>query len=554
MFRPLATAAVIFAAAGFAAPAVAGDPPITYQGRLTFEGAPVDATVDLRFTLYDAETGGVAVGTTLESIDHVLVGGLVTVDLPFGADTFANGDRWLEIEIANPAGGDFVTLAPRQPIRPAPVALHALNGVPGPEGPQGPQGPGGSAGADGAAGPEGPEGPQGPAGPPGAAGAEGPQGPEGPQGAQGPQGLVGPMGPIGETGPAGDSHWNLDGNRTWFPGRAGIGVSPAWFFDVRSDTSERTVNSHNQRTSGLAYAGRFESDSTTGRGVFGRANATTGSAHGVFGVSRSPDGRGLAGLNEATSGDAIGVYGRTESPSGFAGYFSGGKSYFGGNVGVGTSSPSTRLQVSSGTNIDDSTGGILGGYAKVGSTNGFHIVMDTNDIQAVQTVDPSPLFINRRGGDVRIGDADSEILLPARSVDRTEIRDEPGVAHRQTEGQVFSGENANNLVIETATLTAPGDGFVFATGQVSYRSFDLQTFLNVCLTEDGAWNDTTAEGWVALDMQANGHLPLRGMFQVSEGEVIQVSMMVTVSDGAILKSPTITLMYFPTAYGTVEID
>jgi len=88
-------------------------------------------------------------------------------------------------------------------------------GPPGPRGPQGPEGPRGPrgeqglrgfpgpAGAEGPQGPSGPPGPQGPQGPGGSLGPQGPQGPPGANGAPGAPGADGAPGPAGPPGPEG---------------------------------------------------------------------------------------------------------------------------------------------------------------------------------------------------------------------------------------------------------------------------------------------------------------------------------------------------------------
>jgi hypothetical protein len=140
------------------------------------------------------------------------------------------------------------------------------------------------------------------------------------------------------------------------------------------------------------------SESPDGAGVFGENESSTGAAVGVYGRSSSPDGFGgyflgrgyfsdrlgigtmtpgyplhavstggddaVAGENPdqfsygylghelagvygaygAASGPGKGVYGYSNSPDGFGGYFDG-KSYFGGNVGIGTTTPGSPLTV-----------------------------------------------------------------------------------------------------------------------------------------------------------------------------------------------------------------
>jgi hypothetical protein len=105
-------------------------------------------------------------------------------------------------------------IGPQGPIGPSggPVGPQGPAGPAGPQGPagiQGVAGPTGAAGATGATGPIGLTGPAGPAGPAGATGLTGATGPAGPTGAAGatgatgPIGLTGPAGPVGATGSTG---------------------------------------------------------------------------------------------------------------------------------------------------------------------------------------------------------------------------------------------------------------------------------------------------------------------------------------------------------------
>ncbi|MBI2767053.1 MAG: hypothetical protein HYX53_14235 [Chloroflexi bacterium] len=101
----------------------------TYQGRLTESGAPANGTYDLRFILYDAETGGAQVGTEVEQKDDVTVtNGIFNVVLTFSATAFNGDARWLEIAVRAGSGtgtAGFTVLSPRQPVSPAPYALFA---------------------------------------------------------------------------------------------------------------------------------------------------------------------------------------------------------------------------------------------------------------------------------------------------------------------------------------------------------------------------------------------------------------------------------------------
>jgi len=155
------------------------DTTITYQGRLNQSGTPFTGLADLEFRLYDQMSGGNQIGTVQSRTDWPVEDGLFQAELDFGSDIFTDQVRWLEITV------DGTVLAPRQAVRPAPMALFALAGNEGPPGPQGP---------------------------------EGPEGPE---------------------GPPGDSHWQINGTATFYnDGNVGIGTnSPSALLELVTDSS-----------------------------------------------------------------------------------------------------------------------------------------------------------------------------------------------------------------------------------------------------------------------------------------------------------------------------
>src|SRR4051812_30376862 len=103
----------------------------TYQGRLNDGGAPAGGNYDLKFTIYDALTGGSIVGTPLTNAPVAVSNGLFTVTLDFGAGAFDGNPRWLEIGVHTNGNVGFFTLSPRQALTPAPYAITA-GGVTGP--------------------------------------------------------------------------------------------------------------------------------------------------------------------------------------------------------------------------------------------------------------------------------------------------------------------------------------------------------------------------------------------------------------------------------------
>ncbi len=114
------------AAGGETSVAIPGAPdrPVrfSYQGRL----AGIAGPVDLRMTIFNQLAGGWQIGsatridgavTTSEGTFSVIVDpGVIDLAVPL----------WIEIAVAPAGSGAFVTLSPRQPIAPAPVAGFAL--------------------------------------------------------------------------------------------------------------------------------------------------------------------------------------------------------------------------------------------------------------------------------------------------------------------------------------------------------------------------------------------------------------------------------------------
>ncbi|MBE7519859.1 MAG: hypothetical protein HS107_11515 [Thermoflexaceae bacterium] len=106
-------------------PVVMGDS-FTYQGRLTEGGGPASGVYDLRFILYDAESGGTQVGSTVAVNDVAVAAGLFTVSLDFGTGVWNGDARWMEIAVRPGASsGTYTVLSPRQAVGSTPYALYA---------------------------------------------------------------------------------------------------------------------------------------------------------------------------------------------------------------------------------------------------------------------------------------------------------------------------------------------------------------------------------------------------------------------------------------------
>jgi hypothetical protein len=96
---------------------------INYQGKLTdASGNPLTGTYSIQFRLYEFESGGSALASSLESVQ--CTNGLFTVSLPFAATRYNGRALWLGIAV-----GSDAEMTPRQEIRPVPYALSLRPGA-----------------------------------------------------------------------------------------------------------------------------------------------------------------------------------------------------------------------------------------------------------------------------------------------------------------------------------------------------------------------------------------------------------------------------------------
>lgn len=328
----------------------------TYQGQLKQEGVPIDSLVDFEFTLWGAETGGLMIGAVDSHSGVDVVGGLFTVQLDFGDSAFTGDARWLEIAVRSPhdptATGPFTTLTPRQPLTATPYALNT-RGVSVGDGDNvgiGTRFPGypldvqthDATRAISAANwtPEG-------------------------SAVQGLalassgecQGLWGQTlssegtGVLGWASNTTGMTYGVYGKSQSDSGTGVYGLAGA-FGGATIGVSGMSVSNSGTGVYGLASSssgsttgvrGRTLSDS--GSGVYGWAGASSGATFGVRAKSDSDTGTGVFGLASASTGTTYGVYGETRSSGGYAGYFKGGRNYFGGNIGIGTASPGAKLEL-----------------------------------------------------------------------------------------------------------------------------------------------------------------------------------------------------------------
>jgi len=108
------------------------DQTFTYQGQLRNAGQLVSGPVDLKISMWDADTSGSQVGSTNTFNAMQLNDGRFACGLNFGHAAFNGTNRWIQVEFRNPAGsGQYLALSPRDKITATPYALYALNGANG---------------------------------------------------------------------------------------------------------------------------------------------------------------------------------------------------------------------------------------------------------------------------------------------------------------------------------------------------------------------------------------------------------------------------------------
>ncbi len=121
----------ILASLSLAAAASAQPTIFTYQGELVQGATLANGPHDIRFTLFDAPSGGTQVGTPQCVNDVPVVDGKFTATIDFGQQFATTSQRFLQVEVRPDTGlactttTGFSMLSPRQSLTAAPMASHA---------------------------------------------------------------------------------------------------------------------------------------------------------------------------------------------------------------------------------------------------------------------------------------------------------------------------------------------------------------------------------------------------------------------------------------------
>lgn len=105
----------------------------SYQGILRSNNAPLNATCNFLFRLYDAATAGNKIGSDSAVTGVVVSNGLFTTQVnsgtEFGEDAFRGAPRYLQVAVKCGADASYTTLSPRQLINGTPYALGLRPGL-----------------------------------------------------------------------------------------------------------------------------------------------------------------------------------------------------------------------------------------------------------------------------------------------------------------------------------------------------------------------------------------------------------------------------------------
>ncbi len=99
----------------------------SFQGKLTDQGNPPNGTYQMQFKLFDAETNGNQIGSTISIIAVTVTQGVFSTQLDFGVNAFPGADRFLEIDVRRNSGEVYVTLSPRQKITSSPYSIRTVS-------------------------------------------------------------------------------------------------------------------------------------------------------------------------------------------------------------------------------------------------------------------------------------------------------------------------------------------------------------------------------------------------------------------------------------------
>lgn len=243
---------------------------------------------------------------------------------------------------------------------------------------------------------------------------------------------------------------------------------------------------------------------------------------------------------------AVTINGPTGIPSAVIKQFSAG----GGQISVRDelNSPAGRMEIDA-----NGTGGYFSIYRSASSL-GFTIDGNDGTEEPIVTVSGSARSAKF---DMSVS-GDASVALPTSSVNSVEEFNEPGVAEVYANSSLTVGNGITTMV--SRTITVPDDGYVIAMGmghaEIDHVAGQDARILYGVNDVSGAF--ASSQGVAGVSSSTSTGLyrfptPFTGVWPVTAGAhtFYLLAQKINVGMGINLNDPTLTLLYVPTAYGTV---
>ncbi len=214
----------------------------------------------------------------------------------------------------------------------------------------------------------------------------------------------------------------------------------------------------------------------------------------------------------------------------------------------------TGIEIASLKPDNDGEGGYFAVWSST-STHGFRVNGDyANGNTRVS------IFGNSKSAIFNMDNTDdNSVELPVNSISNSEILDEPGVASKNESFSTMLGDDFT--VITSSSITVPASGYVLvlASGGIQIQHIPGATSTAIVGVSDNSYSlSGTQDIWVGCSAATNVSLlwmpvAAHGLYAASAGThtYYYVGMRTSTSGEFFVNNAQLSLVYFPTSYGTV---